>query len=399
MSKLFLAPPAVARVRDYDPWVLAKDVIRTEGRAPFGATVTVCGANGEPLAKASISPESKIRARIWHWSPNKPLDHAWFKAAVAHAYQRRVTLGLVGGARAYRLIAAEGDSMPGVVIDNYAGTLVVQLTSAGAEKWRDAIVQAAVEVTGANHVYERSDAKVREVEGLARRSGVIMGDARLGSREQPLTIQEGRVRYFVDIQTGHKTGFYLDQAQNRALIADLAKGKTVLNCFSYTGGFGVAAACAGALRVVNIDSSAPALSLGELAMQDHPAASQIEWRRADVKKALAGYADDQKSFDVVILDPPKLAPYKASARKALGVYGELNRRALSLLPIGGMLASFSCSSAITMTMFRTMLTRAAGQVGVQIAILTALSASADHPTNPALADDGYLKGLLVTRLA
>ena len=169
----------------------------------------------------------------------------------------------------------------------------------------------------------------------------------------------------IDIQTGHKTGFYLDQAENRQLIAGLAVGKSVLNCFSYTGGFGIAAAASGAARVVNVDSSAPALALGERAMLDHPMEGSVTWMRSDVKKALAGFTNDSETFDLVVLDPPKLAPTKASARKSLGVYGELNRRGFGLLPVGGMMATFSCSGAITMSMFKSMVTRAAAEAGVQ----------------------------------
>ena len=185
-------------------------------------------------------------------------------------------------------MAAEGDGLPGVVIDRYASSLVVQLTTAGAERWRDAIVQAAVDISGASHVYERSDAAVRELEGLARKSGVLAGDPEIGSRDNPIEIQEGLARFLIDIQTGHKTGFYLDQAENRQLIAGLAVGKSVLNCFSYTGGFGIAAAASGAARVVNVDSSAPALALGERAMLDHPVEGSVTWMRSDVKKPLLG---------------------------------------------------------------------------------------------------------------
>ena len=399
MTNLYLTKEASSAQGQRHPWVMAKDVLRIEGRAPSGATVTVCTHDGTPLAKASVSPESKIRARIWHWSPDKPLDHAWFKNAIAAAYARRDAMGLLADGGACRLVAAEGDGLPGVVIDRYASSLVVQLTTAGAERWRDAIVQAAVDISGASHVYERSDAAVRELEGLARKSGVLAGDPEIGSRDNPIQIQEGPARFLIDIQTGHKTGFYLDQAENRQLIAGLAVGKSVLNCFSYTGGFGIAAAASGAARVVNVDSSAPALALGERAMLDHPVEGAVTWMRSDVKKALAGFANDSETFDLVVLDPPKLAPTKASARKSLGVYGELNRRGFGLLPVGGMMATFSCSGAITMPMFKSMVTRAAAEAGVQVTVLRRLSAGVDHPVHPALDDAGYLKGLLLQRLA
>ena len=399
MTNLYLTKEASATLGQRHPWVMAKDVLRTEGRAPSGATVTICTHDGTAYAKASVSPESKIRARVWHWSPEKPLDHAWFKNAITAAYDRRKALGLIVDGGACRLIAAEGDGLPGVVIDRYADTLVVQLTTAGAERWRDAIVQAAVDVSGASHVYERSDAAVRELEGLARTSGVLIGDPDHGSRDHPIEVKEGPARFLIDIQTGHKTGFYLDQAENRRLIAGLSPGKSVLNCFSYTGGFGIAAAAAGATKVVNVDSSAPALALGERAVAQTLLAQRCTWMRADVKKALAGFDQQGETFDLVVLDPPKLAPTKASARKALGVYGELNRRGLGLLPIGGMMATFSCSGAISLPMFQSMVARAAAETGIQVAIVRRLGAGADHPVNPALDDAGYLKGLLVQRLA
>ena len=394
MTDLILNPGAHLGLAAGHPWIMAKDVARTHGRAAPGSTVDVRDHDGNFLARAAISPSSKIRARVWHRDPDVSVDHAWFKARIAAAQARRLTAYTGALPGAYRLVNAEGDGLPGVTIDRYGDVLVAQLTACGADKWRDAIVQAAVAATGCAHVFERSDASVREQEGLERTSGCLAGDPTIGTREAPLEVFEGAARFLVDVQTGHKTGFYLDQAQNRQLAARLAPGKAVLNCFSYTGGFGLAAAAAGASRVVNIDSSAPALALGEQAAAGQGYAAALEWLRSDVKKALASLAEQgTQRFDLVIMDPPKLAPTQSSKRKAMKLYEDLNARAMGLLNPGGSLLSFSCSGAVSLGDFRQMLAGAAARSGRQMAALQVLGSGPDHPGHPTLSGSGYLKGL------
>ena len=282
------------------PWIFAGSVDRLEGRARAGDTVLVMDSRGKPLARAAWSPESQIRARVWSFDPEQSIDHAFIKRAVAASVARRASHPWLAGQDGVRLIHGESDGLPGVIADRYGAMVVVQLTSAGADKWRDAIVAGLVQATGCSAVYERSDSDVRKLEGLGPVTGLVYGEM-----PESLTIVENGVRMEVDVAGGHKTGFYLDQRENRQLTGRLAAGRDVLNCFCYTGGFSLQALAGGATSVISIDSSGPALATAARNMALNPQldASRAEWREDDVFQALRNLKAEGRKFDLIILGP------------------------------------------------------------------------------------------------
>jgi len=293
-----------------------------------------------------------------------------------------------------RLLHGESDGLPGVVADRYGDTLVLQLSAAGAERRRDSIVAALVAATGVPCVYERSDADVRNLEGLPPRSGLVHG-------AMPAEVQfvEDGLAYGVDVVAGQKTGFFLDQRDNRAAVRSLAAGRESLNVFCYTGGFTLAALAGGATRVLSIDSSADALAMGRANLARNPAldANRAEWQEADAFSALRTLRDKAASFDLVVLDPPKFAPTMAHAERAARAYKDVNLLALKLLRPGGLLATFSCSGGVDAALFRKIVAGAAQDAGADAAVIGRFGASADHPAALAFPEGEYLKGLLIRK--
>jgi 23S rRNA (cytosine1962-C5)-methyltransferase len=270
--------------------------------------------------------------------------------------------------------------------------VVLQLTSAGADKWREAIVAGLVQATGCEAVYERSDSEVRGLEGLEPVTGCAHGSL----PAPPLTIVEHGVRMEVDVVGGHKTGFYLDQRDNRRLTRDLAAGRAVLNCFCYTGGFSLQALAGGAASVLSIDSSAPALAAAQrnLALNPELDAARAEWREADVFQALRALRAEERRFDLIVLDPPKFAPSAAHAERAARAYKDINMFGFRLLNPGGILMTYSCSGGIGPELFHKIVAGAASDVGVEGRILHRLGAAPDHAVGLAVAEGEYLKGLV-----
>jgi 23S rRNA (cytosine1962-C5)-methyltransferase len=291
-------------------------------------------------------------------------------------------------------VHAESDGLPGVIADRYADTLVVQLLSAGAEAWRDAIVDALVAATGAATVVERSDAEVRQLEGLAPATGVLRG-----TLAGPVAIREDALAYWVDVERGQKTGFYLDQRANRSAVRAIAAGRTVLNAFCYTGGFTLAALAGGARAVDSIDSSADALALARRNLAANPDldATAARWHEADVFADLRRLRNENRRYDLAILDPPKFAPTAAHAARAARAYKDINLLALKLLAPGGLLATFSCSGGVSAELFRKIVAGAAVDAKVDASVVGHYAASADHPVALAFPEGDYLKGLLVRR--
>jgi len=373
------------------PWIFAGSVERLEGRARPGDTVLVMDSRGKPLARAAWSPESQIRARVWSFDPEQSIDHAFIKRTVAASVARRAVHPWLAGQDGVRLIHGESDGLPGVIADRYGAMVVVQLTSAGADKWRDAIVAGLVQATGCSAVYERSDSDVRKLEGLGPVTGLVYG----AMPEGALTIVENGVRMEVDVAGGHKTGFYLDQRENRLLTGRLAAGRDVLNCFCYTGGFSLQALAGGAKSVVSIDSSGPALATAarNLALNPQLDASRAEWREDDVFQALRTLKTEGRKFDLIVLDPPKFAPSAAHAERAARAYKDINLLGFRLLNPGGILMTYSCSGGIGLEMFQKIVASAAADVGIEARILHRLSAAPDHPVGLAVPEGEYLKGL------
>ncbi|THF63089.1 23S rRNA (cytosine(1962)-C(5))-methyltransferase RlmI [Pseudothauera nasutitermitis] len=391
MARLILKAGKERSLLRRHPWIFAGSVERLDGRARPGDTVEVVSAEGRVLARAAWSPASQIRARVWSFDDDGAIDHAFFKRQVARSVARRATHPLLVGQDGVRLIHGESDGLPGVIADRYGEVVVVQLTSAGADKWRDAIVAALVAATGCRAVYERSDSDVRALEGLQPVAGWAYGEAPEGT----LTIVENGVTMEVDVAGGHKTGFYLDQRDNRLLTGRLAAGRRVLNCFCYTGGFSLQALAGGAAAVLSIDSSGPALAVGarNLALNPQLDAARAEWREDDVFDALRALRAEGRRFELIVLDPPKFAPSAAHAERAARAYKDINLQAFRLLEPGGILMTYSCSGGVGLELFQKIVAGAAVDAGVEARILHRLAAAADHPVGLAVPEGEYLKGL------
>ena len=378
------------------PWIFEGSVARLDGRARPGDTVEVVDAGGRRLAKAAWSPSSQIRARVWSFDPDEIIDDAFFKRRVAAAVARREAMPQLAGQDGMRLIHGESDGLPGVIADRYGDTICLQLTAAGPDKWRKAIVGALAKVAGISRIYERSDSDVRGLEGLEPVTGWVHGEAPQGD-DSPLSIDENGVRLGVDVVGGHKTGFYLDQRDNRLLTRALATGKSVLNCFCYTGGFSLQALAGGAASVLSIDSSGPALAgaRANLALNPQLDATRAEWREADVFDALRVFRKEGRKFDLIVLDPPKFAPSAAHAERAARAYKDINLLGFRLLNPGGYLLTYSCSGGIGLELFQKIVAGAAVDAGRDARILQRLSAGPDHPVALHFPEGEYLKGLLV----
>ena len=374
------------------PWIYSGAIERVDGAPGSGDTVDVRAHDGAFLAKAAYSPSSQIRARVWSFAP-ETIDAAWFARRVRAAVEARADM-LDAAHTACRLVHGESDGLPGVVADRYGDTLVVQLTSAGAEAWRGAIVDALLAATGASTAVERSDADVRTLEGLAPRVGVVAG-----ALAGPVGILEDGIFHRVDVLGGQKTGFYLDQRDNRRRVRALARGRAVLNAFCYTGGFTLAALAGGARETVSIDSSADALSLARSNLAANPglAGGAASWREADVFAELRRLRDEGRRFGLVILDPPKFAPTAAHAARAARAYKDINLLAFKLLEPGGLLATYSCSGGVSAELFQKIVAGAALDARADAAIVGRFAASADHPVALAFPEGDYLKGLLVRK--
>lgn len=394
MAQLILLPGKErSAFKQHHPWLFAGSVGRLEGRARPGDTVEVLADNLRPLGRAAYSPQSQIRARFWTFDPDESIDDAFFKRRIAAAVARRQALPELKGQQGLRLIHAESDGLPGIIADQYGDTVVVQLTSAGADKWRKAIVAGLVKATGCARIYERSDSDVRGLEGLEPTVGWLHGEVLTGS----LSIDENGVRLAVDVVGGHKTGFYLDQRDNRAWLRSVAADKEILNCFCYTGGFSLQALAGGARSVLSIDSSGPALAQAKanLALNSQLPAERAEWLEADVFQALRDFRKVGRTFDLIVLDPPKFAPSAAHADRAARAYKDINLLGFRLLRPGGLLMTYSCSGGIGLELFQKIVAGAALDAGREARIVRRLSGTADHPVALNFPEGEYLKGLLV----
>lgn len=374
------------------PWVFESAIAK--GGADPGETVRVESAEGEFLAWAAFSPSSQIRVRAWSFDAAERIDAAFFERRIARALAMRERLHVPSDA--VRLVHGESDGLPGLIVDRYGETLVAQFGAAGVERWKTVIVEALLRQTGLKRFYERSDASVRALEGLPEQTGWLAGE---GATE--LTIREHDWRLSLDIATGHKTGYYLDQRDNRRRFAEVVRQhgcKRVLNCFSYTGGFSVAALAGGAERVISVDSSGPALARASA----HVALNGFEATRhealdADVNKTLRALIAAGEQFDAIVLDPPKLAPTSAHAERAARAYKDINRLGLKLLAPGGLLFTFSCSGGVGPELFHKIVAGAGMDAQVDAYILERVAAAPDHPQTLYFPEGDYLKGLLLLK--
>jgi len=394
MKQLILKPGREKSLARRHPWIFSGAVARVEGDPDTGDTVAVRSGSGEFLVWAAYSPASQIRARAWSWDEQERIDGDFLRARLRRALDARARLISAEASDAMRLVHGESDGLPGVIADRYGEVVVLQLLSAGAERWRTELSDGVRELTGCACVFERSDADVRELEGLPARSGVLYGALPAAG----VQIREHGLRYGVDVAEGHKTGFYLDQRDNRKRIGELSEGREVLNCFCYTGGFTLNALAGGAASVLSVDSSAGALAQARDNLgRNELDAARAEWQEADVFKYLRTLRDHGRSFDLIVLDPPKFAPTAAFAEKAARGYKDINLLALKLLRAGGLLASFSCSGGVSAELFQKILAGAALDAGVEASIVGHFAAAADHPVLLSFPEGDYLKGLLLRR--
>jgi len=374
------------------PWVFEASI--DKGRADAGETVRVESADGRFLAWAAYSPSSSIRLRVWSFDEAEHIDRAFFERRVVRAVALRTRLPIVSDG--VRLVHGEADGLPGLIVDRYADTLCVQVLAAGTERWRETIADVLLAATGLSRLYERSDSGVRGLEGLPPRQGWQRGE---GATE--VVIQEHGWRLGLDIAHGHKTGYYLDQRDNRDRFSQWVRrlgAQRVLNCFSYTGGFSIAALHGGATEVVSVDSSAPALerAVANVALNGFDA-SRHRVLDADVNQTLRRALEAGDRYDAIVLDPPKFAPSAAHAERAARAYKDINRLALKLLASGGVLFTFSCSGGIGAELFHKIVAGAAADAGADGAIVARLEAAPDHPSTLAFPEGEYLKGLAVLR--
>lgn len=392
--RLFLKPGREQSVKRRHPWLFSGAIARIDGEPRSGDTVEIVSASGQCLALAAYSPKSQIRARVWSFDPDARIDAAFLRARVASALALREGLAAARHSNALRLVHGESDALPGLVVDRYGDVLVAQFLSAGAEHWREVILDALAELTGCEAVYERSDAEVRALEGLEPRTGFARGD-RAAAR---CAIVEHGLTFHVDVEQGQKTGFFLDQRDNRQRVRALAMGREMLDGFCYTGGFALAALAGGAKRVLALESSAPALEVArENLAANQLDAARVEFVRADVFAHLRALRDRGARFGMVVLDPPKFAPTAAQAKNAARAYKDINLLAFKLLAPGGLLATFSCSGGVTAELFRSIVGGAAVDAGVSGKILERFGAAADHPVALEFPEGDYLKGLLIAR--
>ncbi len=379
-------------LRRRHPWIFSGAVEKAAGKS--GETVEVRDAAGKFVAKAAYSPQSQIRARVWTFDAAEQVDAGFFRGRIEKALALREALPAARHSNALRLVNGESDGLPGLIVDRYADVAVAQFLSAGAERWREPILDALSERSGCEAVFERSDAEVRKLEGLEPRVGFARGN-RSASR---CPIIEYGLNFRVDVEQGQKTGFFLDQRENRQRVRALASGREVLDGFCYTGGFSIAALAGGARRVTAIESSAPALEVAKENLAANPLDnSKIEFMQADVFAKLRELRDRNARFDLIVLDPPKFAPTAAQVNKAARAYKDINLWALKLLAPGGLLATFSCSGGVSAELFQSIVAGAAVDAGAGAKIIERFGAAADHPVALEFPEGEYLKGLLVLK--
>ena len=377
-------------LKRHHPWVFDGAVANVKGRCRSGDTVDVLAADGSWLGRGAYSPASQIRVRIWTFDQQEIIDNAFFLRRIEQAWQLRQRLMQQANTNACRLVAAESDGLPGVTIDLYNNLAVLQLLSAGAEKHRSKIVWALQKLLPEVAIFERSDVDVRSKEGLEPLIQPLHGDI-----PEEVEIVEHGVKILVNPHTGHKTGFYLDQRENRLAASRYAEQASVLNCFSYTGTFACYALNGGASHVTNVDVSQPALDMASRHIELNGfAPEQCSQVKGDVFEVLRNYHSQQQQFDMVILDPPKFVDSKASLKRACRGYKDINMYGIHAVKPGGILLTFSCSGLMEQSLFQKIVADAALDAGRRVQIVEHLSQAPDHPVGLNYPEGYYLKGLV-----
>jgi len=391
VKQVILKPGRERSILNRHPWIYSGAVSEIVGNINPGETVEICDSNGNWIARGAYSPQSQIRVRIWTWDQEQDIDPGFIKNRIHRSDSMRSDWFKKDYVSAYRVIHAESDGLPGLIVDRYLDFLVVQFLSAGSEYWRETILDLLFSLPYVSGIYERSDVEVRKLEGLEPRTGSCRGKEP-GDR---LLLEEGGLKILVDLRSGHKTGFYLDQREHRRLIKNLPDKGRLLNCFCYTGAFSTAALIGGASEVLSIDSSQDAIKLAK----EHIRLNKLDPDNAqfivgDVFKELRTLRDKGESFDSIVLDPPKFAPTASQAKSAARGYKDINLLAFKLLEPGGRLITFSCSGGIRRELFQKIVADAARDAGVDAVIEKTLSQPADHPVSLQFPESRYLKGLV-----
>jgi len=389
-GKVIVKPEREDAVKRRHPWLFSGSVAKIEGKVQPGDIVDVVSQDGTWLARGFVNPQSEVPVRIATWKPDERLDEEWLWNRLQQAWRRRKQLGIPDQTDAFRLVYAESDFLPGVIADCYADFVVVQIYTPAMDKRRDLLAGFLMELLKPKGVFERSDFDTRLREKLLPRVGPIKGEP----PPERVTITEHGLKFLVDVWRGHKTGFYLDQRENRLRSEPYLKGERVLNAFSYTGSFAVYALRAGAKHVINLDTSAEALRLAEENAAINGFAGAVQSLEGNAFQVLRKFRDEGEQFDAIILDPPRFAPTKATVPNALRGYKDINWLAMRLLKPGGFLVTFSCSGMVSPEMFQQVLFEAALDAKREVLIIERLSQSRDHPILLNFPESEYLKGFV-----
>ena len=391
MKKIILKKGREKSLLRRHPWIFSNSISDVQGDVVSGDLIDIYDYKNQWLAKGSYSSSSQIRSRVWSFDSSENIDQQFFLKKLKKAFNLRQLIKTNINSNAYRLIAAESDELPGTIIDIYNNNVVVQFLWTGIERFRKELIDSLQTLLPKHHIYERSDANIRKKEELPLKKGLLSQHSDFSSK---CVITENDVKINVDIENGHKTGFYIDQRENRNIVSKYVDNKTVLNCFSYTAGFGLFAYKGNAKHITNIDVSNLALDLAkENFILNNFNTKKVDFINKDVFKALREYYNEGKKFDVIILDPPKFMESKKQLNDAARGYKDINRLALSLIKPGGVLFTFSCSGLMPTELFQKIISDSALDAGKEIKIIEKLSQSQDHPISGNFPEGFYLKGL------
>lgn len=391
MSSVFLKKSADSFIKRKHPWIFSGAIEKVEGNPANGETIQIFSSNKTMVGIGSYSPSSQIRVRVWSFNPEEKIDKDFFRKKFLAASQFRKRIVDTSQTNAYRIINSENDGLPGLIVDRYADYLICQFLSSGSDFHKKIITETLDEVFNPIGIYERSDVEIRIKEGLEPTKGTLSGK----EPDDLIQILENGLKFSVDVKNGHKTGFYLDQRDNRKLVSEFSRGKNVLNCFSYTGGFSVYALSSGAKNLTQIEASESALDLSTKNIElNNPDDSKIENISGDVFEVLRKFRDERRTFDLIILDPPKFAESESQIQKASRGYKDINLLAIKLLNPGGILFTFSCSGHISQELFQKIVADAALDSGREVKIIKQLTQAADHPVALNFPEGLYLKGLV-----
>lgn len=376
--------------RQKHPWIFSGAIEAVKGKPANGERISLLDNKGGFLAYGYYNAISRVAVRLLEWNENRLVDDSWWCEKIKTAIEARSTV-LNDETNTCRLIFSEADYLPGLIVDQYAGYLSVQILTSGIEQVKDIVLDALENLLSPKGIFERSDAGARSHEGMEASSGLLRGEM----PPEFVEVLENGVKYLINISEGQKSGFYCDQRDNRRLTADFTDGKSVLDCFSYTGGFSLNALKAGAKSVTSVDSSALAVETLKRNLEVNPFEhANFEAIQNDVNKQLRVFREQNRQFDLIILDPPKYAPSRSALDKAARAYKDLNRHAMYLLPPGGLLVTFSCSGAVDIALMKQIIAWAALDAGRNVQFIQQFGQPADHPVRSSFPEGEYLKGLL-----